>query len=323
MTRAVSLALVLLAAVVAGGQAGGGASGVSGTTGGACARPYSATSPWNRPIGASPAYDPRSDLRMRALDGPLISDPREYTFPVYEVTSKTPRRSVRITGWFSRVSAAGRRMRNTPGGGVALPLPGNVRPAPGSDAQVIVLNRSTGEEWGFWRLERSVDSWTATNGYRYSVRWSGVPPGASSGSKFTARGSGIPYLAGLVRPCEIARGRIDHALAFAYDYPAGSFVYPATKSDGRGTDPADLPEGARLQLDPGLTRAQIGAWGCRRACFTIARALQEYGMYVVDNSGHPKVMVEHRGTARWNGMLTSRTVSPIPLDAFKVLRLSR
>jgi hypothetical protein len=44
-------------------------------------------------------------------------------------------------------------------------------------------------------------------------------------------------------------------------------------------------------------------------------------MYVVDNSGREKIMVEYSGTARWDGLLTSRTVSPIRLDAFKLLRL--
>jgi hypothetical protein len=239
---------------------------------------------------------------------------------VYEVTSRTPTQPVSLSGWFSHAFAGGKRLRNTQGAVVDVPIPPGARAAAGSDGQIIVVNRTTGEEWGFWRAERSAaGTWSATNGYRYNVRWSGVPP--VSESKFTARGSGIPYLAGLVRRCEIARRRIDHALAFAYDYPARSFVHPATKSDGKGSSPADLPEGARLQLDPKLTRAQIEAWGCRRACLTIARALQRYGMYVVDNAGREKIMVEYGGTARWDGLLTSRTVSPIPLAAFEVLRL--
>ena len=322
MTRAVLLALLAAAVVVLAGLGGDSTAVVEENAQQPCPRPYSARSPWNRPIGRLPAYDPRSGFHVTALDGRLISDPREYTFPVYEVASRTRLQTVSISGWFSRVHASGRRLRNTPVPTVRVPIPANARPAAGSDGQVIVLNRSTGDEWGFFQLSRRPGGgFTATNGYRYNVRWSGVPP--VSGSKFTARGAGIPYLAGLVRPCEIARGRIDHALAFAYDYPTDSYVYPATKSDGDGTDPADLPEGARLQLDPALTGAQIRAWGCRRACFTVALALQEYGMYVVDNAGNAKVMVEYQGTARWRGALTSRTVSPIPLSAFKVLRLRR
>ena len=53
----------------------------------------------------------------------------------------------------------------------------------------------------------------------------------------------MPYLTGLIRPWEIAQGHIDHAIAFTYNYPTAAYVYPATKSDSRGSFP-DMPEGA-------------------------------------------------------------------------------
>ena len=71
------------------------------------------------------------------------------------------------------------------------------------------------------------------------MKWSGVPP-----IGFNSRGAGVPYLAGLVRPAEVRRGRIEHALAFGCREPGSLFVVPATKSDGAGAFPA-LPEGAR------------------------------------------------------------------------------
>jgi hypothetical protein len=51
----------------------------------------------------------------------------------------------------------------------------------------------------------------------------------------------------------------------------------------------------------------------------MARALQTYGMYLVDNAGHPKVMLEARSTAGWGADIDDRTVSPIPLSRFRVL----
>jgi hypothetical protein len=146
-----------------------------------------------------------------------------------------------------------------------------------------------------------------------------VPPPSENGNPFGSRGAGVPYLAGLVRPCEIARGRIDHALAFAYDYPSRRHVFPATKSDGIGSARTDLPEGSRLQLDPTLGADEIGAWGCDGPCLVIARALQRYGMYVIDNAGRPKVMLEYEGTAAWDGRVDDDTVSPIPFSAFRVI----
>jgi len=63
-----------------------------------------------------------------------------------------------------------------------------------------------------------------------------------------------------------------------YDDPTPQWVYPATKSDGHSLLPADMPEGARLQLNPDLSEQDIIALGCTGPCLTIARAMQEYGM---------------------------------------------
>jgi hypothetical protein len=233
------------------------------------------------------------------------------------VSGSTPRRTVSVSGWFSNVTNDGRTLVNRGGGTVSLPIPPGAAAAAGSDAQIILIDHDTGDEWGASHFQRSGSGFSAWNVYHYNTRWSGVPPSTSSGGAFANRGAGVPYLAGLIRPCEIAAGRIDHALAFAYDSPTGRFIPPATKSDGASDDPRDLPEGARLQLDPSITPAQLQAWGCTATCATIARALQVYGMYVIDNSGRPKVMAEFEGTAQWNGTITSKTVSRIPLSAFR------
>lgn len=283
-----------------------------------CTRPYSDASPWNTRIGARPSYHPRSARFVGRIGGPLTSDPTQYTYPVYPVAADTPLRSVQVSGLFSNVSDE-QTLDVQSGGSVRLPIPDGAVPAAGSDAQIIMVNRATGDEWGAWKLRRSGGGWQTTNGYHYNTRWSGVPPHEPGGRPFSSRGAGVPYLAGLVRPCELARGRIEHALAFAYTAPAPSHVYPATKSDGAGSEGLDVPEGTRLQLDPALTVAQINAFGCRGPCLTIARALQEYGMYTIDNSGASKVMLEYETTARWNGAVGRTTVSPIPVSAFKVL----
>ena len=57
---------------------------------------------------------------------------------------------------------------------------------------------------------------------------------------------------------------------------------PATASDGKGSGPGTIPEGAHIQLDPSLDLATLGlnAWQT-----VIARALQTYGMFVGDTGG--------------------------------------
>jgi hypothetical protein len=295
-----------------------GATGTAATEGAdnaGCRRPYSDDSPWNTPIGRSPRYVER-DLGVR---GELTSSPEQYTYPVYHVTSATPRRTVALSGWFSNVVDGGNRLVNQRAGTTELPIPDAAEAAAGSDAQIILVDTSTGDEWGASHLEKRGDgSFDAWNAYHYSTRWSGVPPYDENGEPFWPRGAGVPYLAGLVRPCEIRRGRIDHALAFAYDSPSAQNVYPATKSDGAGP-PDALPEGTRLQLNPELTQETLAARGCTGPCLTIARALQRHGMYVIDNSGRPKVMLEYRGTANWDGLVNANTVRPIPMSEFRVL----
>jgi hypothetical protein len=278
-----------------------------------CQRPYADSSPWNTKIASSTAYAAKSDYNITALSGTFGSDPTQYTMPVYEVTSSTTVRKVNFSGTFSNVTNNGSSLTNLKGS-VQVPIPAGAQPAAGSDGQIILWNRQTGDEWGFSHAYPNSDgTWSASNGYHYNTQWSGVPP-----AHFASRGAGVPYLTGLIRPCEIAQGHIDHAIAFAYDVPTSQFVYPATKSDGSGTGP-DMPEGARLQLDPRLTDTQIQAWGCKGACLIIAHAMQQYGIIIIDKAGHPKVYAEYDGTAHWNGVVTSKTVSSIPYSAFKVL----
>ncbi|MBI3977128.1 MAG: hypothetical protein HY331_02975 [Chloroflexi bacterium] len=279
-------------------------------------RPYAANSPWNTPIGPNPAYDPQSARYLSALAGSFGSDPTQYTYPVYEIASNTPLRTIKLSGTFSNVTDNGTGLTNLKAPALQIPIPAGARPARGGDAQFIIWNRETGDEWGFWKVIVNADgTYAATNGYHYNTNWSGVPP-----KGFISRGAGVPYLTGLIRPWEIAQGRIDHAIAFAYDYPTPEYVYPATKSDGSGSYP-DMPEGTRLQLDPSLTNADFDRWGLSPTGKIIARALQEYGMIIIDKSGHPKIYAEYEATADWNGTLSASTISKIPYAAFHVIKI--
>jgi hypothetical protein len=291
---------------------------------GKCQRPYAASSPWNTPVGENPDVVSEAQPLVDQIPRPLTSDPTQYTYPVYEVGSDDPKAPVGFEGLFSDVRSANKLVRTGPSSpgpkAVDVPISDSMEAAAGSDAQIVIIDRDTGDEWGFWQLDKDDQgNWTSANGYHYDLSLSGVPPASAEGETFGSRGAGVPYLAGLVRPCEIKRGQIDHALAFAYSFPSSEFVYPATKSDGQSAPGESLPEGTRLQLDPELSDAELQQRGCRKACLTIAAALRRYGMYVIDNSGSSKVMLEYEQTARWGGAVTRETVSPIPLDSFRVV----
>lgn len=293
---------------------------VAGERDGVCRRPYAPGSPWNTPIGDAPRLDPRSAPYIDAIAAagkPLTSDPDQYATAVYRFDDQTPRRTVKLSGYFSSYDD-GDDARE--GHGFApriagIPIPEQVKAPPGDDGQVVLWNPDSGVEYAFFQYG-SAGAFTATNGYRYRTS-------AGSRGRFAdglaGRGAGLPYLGGLVRPCEIRRRRIDHALAFAYDAPSPAFVYPASKSDGTGSRD-DPPEGARLQLDPALGQDDFATWGLSPEAQTIARALQAYGMYIVDNSGSSKLFLEARITARWPSFISRDMVSAIPWAAFRVVR---
>ncbi len=283
----------------------------------ACYRPYASNSPWNTPIPSNARPVPGSGQLVGTITKALTSDPTQYTYPVYVAGPRQPKLTVRVDNLATIVSAPRRLLRTASGLRFRVPVPPYAQPAAGSDGQVIILDPRTHYEWGFWHFYNSGGRIRATNGYRYNDAWSGVPPRG-----FTSRGAGVPYLAGLVRPCEIAHGEVEHALAFAYPNTTWQHVYPATKSDGHAQPGHGMAEGTRLQLDPRISDSAIRfSWGCRGPCFTIAKALQRYGMYLVDTGGRPKIVVEYQGTAHWHGRntITASTVSRIPARSLRVV----
>ena len=146
-----------------------------------------------------------------------------------------------------------------------------------------------------------------------------APPNGGSGNA-----ANFPLLGGLIRPEEIAQGRIDHALVFGMPgIGQGPPVCPASHNAPTSTDPNALREGQLLQLDPTLNvdAMNIPAWQK-----TIMRAMQTYGMYLRDNSGAFAVYGENvvsRGYDAWaNVGLGGRDylmLSSMPWDRFRVV----
>jgi hypothetical protein len=290
------------------------------------ARPYGAGSAWNTPIAGGAVADPNSAQMIAGLGqhngGSITSDPEQYTFPVYFADAATPRYEVPCRVYrCTLVSAAGTSSTDVLHG---VPIPAGARPSAGSDAQMIIIDPSTGTEWDVWQASFDGAGWSVSNGSVYNIYWDGMP------SRYGSRGAGVPYYAGLVRPWEIAVGRIDHALAFGYPAAAsGRCVWPASKTDGSTGGDSAIPEGARLQLDPNLTDADFAAMGLDRTGHIIARALQQYGMILIDVSGRPKIYAENLVVNPAAGFswadpaiaLSSTTISAIPHTAFRVLDL--
>ncbi|MGB8983578.1 MAG: hypothetical protein WCC12_17045 [Anaerolineales bacterium] len=256
------------------------------------------------------------------------SDTSQYAPNVYFVSNETPLVAVKLrkNRFRDAFNDAGLRY-GEPAGVVPLPLPFDARPAVGTDGQLVVVNIDTGEEWGL--NEGYIDSdgnWFAGGIYRYGIENSGIPP-----EGFGQRGAGIGQLAGIVRRCEVDRGRIDHAVTIAYDYPCAAEVcqqngWPAVippflKTDGKGQSQFDIPEGARLAIRPEISRQEITeACAGIKGCVIWTLNMQEYGGFIVDNSGHPKTYAEGNATAHWTASVwTEDMLRNIPADWYVVI----
>jgi hypothetical protein len=219
-------------------------------------RPYRDTSPWNTLIPAdvytiavfgdnsgymnnlryeNGLYVPGTPGKGKLVNDTesrinnfLTSDPAQYTMPLYYVSNATPLVTVTGTGVFGdAVDEDGPEVLDSGGYTVQVPVPVEAAPCAGADAQIVIVNLETGDEWMFGGFGGTYPNFTAGNGSKYNIGWLGVPPDGHP-----SIGAGIPSQIGLIRRWEIDQGFVGHALQIAGDYPCGTQIYPATKSDG-------------------------------------------------------------------------------------------
>lgn len=246
-------------------------------------RPYGPKAPWNVPVAGLPRH-PESARYARLLweegtsgrPGNFNLNFTEYTYPVYYTRDATGEYPVKVSRKWGNLD------------GKRVPWNPKWRPAPGTDAQVIVLDPATGREWNFWQVEFRDGIVCASNASLvsgdYRTKEDGYPG---------SRGVGIQYLAMLVRPEEVRQDQIRHALSMPIRNTSGEFfVPPATKLE-HPDRPAGIPEGMRFALE--VTDQDIERWveslpagtpaGMRRYARILARALRDYGWFVTDTSG--------------------------------------
>jgi len=255
-------------------------------------------------------------IPMANAAGVLTSDVTQNSYPIYLVDERTPTASVVVDNYFSyfgRFDSDPNGVRRGAGFNPTIPnvpIPPGARAGGGDDDQVLFWNPMTGAEWSLWQFRKTDNGFSATNGYFYNTR-SGTGRMVGSG-----RGAGVSKLGGTVSACEVEiEGAVNHAVAFAYALPSRQWVFPATKSDGKGKAGVEIPEGARIQLDPNLTETDFDALGLNAQAKVIARAMQKHGLILVDSSGRPKVFLESDVTAAWkNAAAMQYALAPLTRD---------
>ena len=167
---------------------------------------------------------------------------------------------------------------------VGIP-PGTKIPA-GRHGRIAVLDPIAGKAFGIWQAKynATTDTWSGSWGGSTDLNGNGIDTLGST----TA--TGISRYAGVVTAAEFSAAvasntAITHALVFSTDIAASTFVGPAIKSDGTNIAmvATPIPEGYRIQLDPTINIDAIAGMSAGEK--VIAKTLQTYGAYVVDQGG--------------------------------------
>ena len=301
---------------------------------------FSASSFWNTPILENPEIDHRSEhfislLKTEPTGNNFGINCSKWTVPVYVVDSTTPRYDI---GYYYLSDeekehwATGReRFGHGEGFGKNVPIPDGAVPDPEEDAHFAVVDWENMLAWDMWGLNRHEDgSWTTNTGMKYRLDGEGVfntedfdiINGESVHFHGPSRAAGVPVIAGLIMYNEVMSGRISHKLSCATRFNAKQeFVYPAAWTDG--FIEGGIPEGALIQLDPDLDLDQFELLPGE---IVVARALQEYGMVVVDVAGGSPINAEGlygQPGRSWEGILRDWEggINDIPLDNYRVLKL--
>jgi hypothetical protein len=227
--------------------------------------PFASDSPWNLPIGDGAQFAVSTDLRQVSLLDATATpwlNVSQYSHPVYLASDTDPLATVSRSGY------ADEHYR----------IPSTAVPASGTDAHMHVVEPNGRWLHESWHMAGSGTSWTT--GYHVLTDLDG------SGFTGGVRAYGGSAVGGLIRRWELDNGSIRHALALALtnsELKVGP-VWPATRQDGNAlsTYLGQLPMGSYAAIPPTVDLATLGL---RPASLVVARALQDYGAYVVDRSG--------------------------------------
>jgi hypothetical protein len=296
------------------------------------ARLFSSESPFNQALPSNPSIDINSDLYIARLmeAQKLLLIWKQYSAPFYFPSDTTPRYDVVLTCgpvWELGVS----KLLDVPIPDWAEPshdIDGSSQPVIGcgegsqQDNNMIIIDLNDSCEYDLWQARKKDGVWYASWGNSIKTTGTGIyTKGLSS------RASGFAFSQGVIWPQELLNDSIPHALAISYPFTrSGGPVSPATESDGITNSVDALPLGARLQLDPMLDLDSLNLTPYER---TIARAMQIYGIWLVDTGGESGIGLyaidpKSANPNPYGTLLPEEDyihLSGIPLNRFRVLTL--
>jgi hypothetical protein len=205
-------------------------------------------------------------------------------------------------------------------------IPRGARPDPTSDASMVVIDGGRGMAYALWHAnyDRDTNTWKSCGGtvyYLASNKLAGSLKQSDEPRNYGHRG--VPPDIFAVTWAEIQSGKIDHVLRIGVDETRCRHVFPMA-GDECGTWDADAPpEGAMIRI-----KAWVNLWnaGLSKPALVIAKALQDYGAVISDQTSGPtelkveNTVAEGRGWL-WKGVLSSASLSKIPLSWYEIIKL--
>jgi len=294
---------------------------------------------WNQPIPANDEVDPRTERWVKLLETEptkenFLVNSTQWTIPVYEVNRSTPRQKIGLLAITPEEKIHWHTSRDFFGHGPGfdlVPIPPEAKPDPQADSHLAVVDWESNLVWDMWALSRNPDgTWKSATGMVYaadgpgvfSTAELGVQDGESIHFHGPSRAAGVPAVAGLILYDEVAAGEIRHKVAAASRFCAyKEFVFPAAWTDG--FTEGGIPEGTVIQLDPALDLETLDLLPAERV---VARALQRYGMVIVDYADGSTLYAEGlwgSTTRSWKGVLRDhgKGLDRIGAEHYRVLRL--
>jgi hypothetical protein len=227
------------------------------------------SSHWNRPVDKLPLHSRSAqivssiggDENAHADFGSGLYDGGPIGIPYRTVSRRTKR--VPVSFEYADESDRGR-----------YPIPPNA-PIEGGrsssgDRHVILVDRSRCRLYELYSAypQNGGRSWKAGSGAIWNLRSNRMRRRGFT----SADAAGLPILPGLVRPEEVRRGRIDHALRITVPRSRRAFVYPARHFASDDPDPNLPAMGQRLRLKRSFDTSRFP-----RQSRVVLRALKRYG----------------------------------------------
>jgi hypothetical protein len=173
-------------------------------------------------------------------------------------------------------------------------IPAAAKPSNTSDEALVVFDPTADryfEAWGFkWTGPNTATCWwggiAVASMFKGFFDWQAFPGLSTNLWGCSASSIGIGGL--LVTYADWQKGSIDHPLRGLVPLARAShWAWPAQRTDGGDTNPASIPEGAKLILDESFDTSTI-SHPLARMC---ADALAKYGMYNCDET-HQRVGID-------------------------------